>query len=298
MLDSVTIKVPDQFCGDAMTSITRQLVASAKGRDFPGHVCFDFSSLRFVEPAGMVFLSNLICWLRQERGKVVTFSGLRPQVAAIQYLDDCGFFSTHNEAPLRQEASPRQTTIPFTSVKQHEAAGWLDLRFVPWLASRTNKPEAAFAPLRTCMSELLNNIADHTRYDIGGVAAQHFPNANQVKIAIADFGLGIPKSVAKEKPGLSDQEAIIIATQDGFTTRSKPQNRGAGLDYLLRVVPGNGLGIVSIYSGDGIVRFPAVNGGKSEPLAFKAPGYCPGTLIEIDISTDRIEIAEEEDFQW
>lgn len=123
--------------------------------------------------------------------------------------------------------------------------------------------------------------------------------ANQVKVAIADFGLGIPKSVARVRPGLRDHEAIKLATQDGFTTQSTPQNRGAGLDYLLRVVPGNGLGTVSIYSGDGIVRFPEANGKNSEPLAFKAPGYCPGTLIEIDISTDRIEIVEEEeDLQW
>lgn len=246
-----------------------------------------------------MFLGNLIEWLRQVKEVTVSFSGINLQADAIRYLDDCGFFASHNGGHLNPNAARRGTTMPYTQVAQPNSHAWLDGTFVPWLSNRLNQSAATLAPLRICAAELLNNIADHTRYDIGGVAAQHFPNKDRLEIAVADFGRGIVQSVQSVRAGLADGDAIELATQEGFTTQSTPRNRGAGLDYLLRVVPGNCLGTISIYSARAIVTFAPRTGGGLQVTKSLANGFCPGTFIRIDIDTKRIQPAdEEEDLQW
>lgn len=60
-------------------------------------------------------------------------------------------------------------------------------------------------------------------------------------IAVSDFGIGIPISINNylKKRGesyLSDKEAIQKSFMRGFTTKSKPHNRGLGLDTLKTIV--------------------------------------------------------------
>ena len=115
---------------------------------------------------------------------------------------------------------------------------WLTYDMVPWLSGRLGVNAASLAPFKTCLSELFNNIADHTRYDIGGVFSQHFPRGNFptgncIETAVADFGMGIPESVRNVRAGLSDSQAILLSVQEGFTSLSTPRNRGAGLGHRL-----------------------------------------------------------------
>ncbi|WP_176422151.1 hypothetical protein [Bradyrhizobium sp. 2S1] len=78
------------------------------------------------------------------------------------------------------------------------------------------------------MAELFNNIQDHTQLDIGTICAQHFPRESLVYISLSDMGLGIPGRVRTLLPQLSDAQAIIKATEAGFTTKTTPGNRGIG----------------------------------------------------------------------
>ena len=150
--------------------------------------------------------------------------------------------------------------------------------------------------LKACISELFNNIQDHTRYDIGSIFVQHFPNEQSVNVSISDFGLGIPESVKASLPKLKDSDAILKAVEEGFTTKSTPQNRGAGLDYLLRTVVSTNRGEVTFYSCGAIVQFKP----DSEPTVFDGVGFCPGTTIDINLRTDTIEVLpdEREELTW
>jgi signal transduction histidine kinase len=119
---------------------------------------------------------------------------------------------------------------------------------IPWLATRINITQASLYPIKACLSEIFNNIKDHTRYDIGSIFVQHFPNENRVLIAVSDFGIGIPETVRKVVQSLSDSDAIIQAVQDGFTSNSTAGNKGIGLDYLLKTVVLHHGGKATIYS--------------------------------------------------
>lgn len=215
------------------------------------------------------------------------------------------FFMEHCKKTLDQSATPRKTTFPLQSVSRDASEAWLTYDMMPWLGSRLGVNTASLAPFKTCLSELFNNIADHTRYDIGGVFSQHFPQGNFprgncIETAVADFGIGIPVSVRKVRAGLSDGEAILLAVQEGFTSRSTRRNCGAGLDYLLRtVVLANG-GWVTIFSGNAIVRFCKGLDGTVSSRVTEGTGFSPGTLIEIKLPADSIvAVADEEEvLEW
>jgi hypothetical protein len=153
--------------------------------------------------------------------------------------------------------------------------------------------------VKTCLSELFNNIKDHTQFDIGSIFVQHYPNENRVSISLSDFGLGIPEKVKETVPGLSDSAAIVQAVQEGFTSRSTPGNAGLGLDYLLRTVVGTNDGAVTIFSLGGIVEFQKKDG-KICHKVLQNVGFCPGTTIDINLRTDLIEWIpqEREELEW
>ena len=160
--------------------------------------------------------------------------------------------------------------------------------------------EASVYNLKTCLSELFNNIKDHTRLDIGSIFVQHYPTENRINISLSDFGLGIPAKVRETVPGLGDSEAVVQAVKEGFTSKSTPGNAGLGLDYLLKTVVGTNSGEVTIYSSHAIVRFRKANDGKIAPFMSKKVGFCPGTTIDINLRTDLIERLpqEREELEW
>ena len=100
-------------------------------------------------------------------------------------------------------------------------------------------------------------------------------------------------------PELNDAQAIIKATKQGFTTKSRSSNAGLGLDQLLKTVVLRNAGSVTIYSLRGIVSFQNSDGSVT-PEVFDKVGFCPGTTIEINLRTDTIERVpeEREELKW
>jgi anti-sigma regulatory factor (Ser/Thr protein kinase) len=203
------------------------------------------------------------------------------------------FFEQHCGGKLSADSTPRDTTRPLQKIAQEDSHAWLETNFVPWLAARLGITQPSLYTFKACISELFNNIQDHTQFDIGSIFVQHFPREDKITISLSDFGLGIPEKVREKLPDLSDDAAIIQAVQEGFTTKSRPGNKGVGLDYLLQAVVLRNDGQVTIYSCGSIVRFHK-SGNVIEHQASPDVGFCPGTTIDIEIRTDRIEQLPEE----
>ncbi len=264
----------------------------------PDKVDFDFSGMAFVRPSGIVFLSNL-SWFLHRNGCKVTYFGMDPKKASIKYLDDSGFFSQHLGHSLNENCSVRPTTKPLHQLQHSMSHSWIAMDLLPWLSSHSNVPIAELAEFKTCLSEVFNNIADHTALDVGSVFAQWYPQEEKLEIAIADFGIGIPETVRRVEPNHSDAAAILRAFDDGFSSQSTPQNRGAGLYYLLQNVLDHLGGSLTIRSQGGAVTYTK-SGNLLRSVPYEGQGFCPGTMIEIVIKTDQMafDTAEDEDFQW
>lgn len=298
MAETATILIPRQFKGVTLSRVAED-IAQRCPDGLPRELVFDFKDLKFIRPAGVVFLSNLFWWIH-ERGTKVRLINADADSAALRYLDDSLFFEQHCGQKIRPCSSPRSTTKPLMRIAHSESHGWLEFTLVPWLASKLNLTEASLYTIKTCLSELFNNIKDHTRLEIGSIFVQHYPAENRINISLSDFGLGIPEKVREIEPNIEDGPAIVRAVQDGFTTKSTPGNAGIGLDYLLKTVIGTNEGDVTIYSLHGIVRFRRDNNSQIRPHIMQNVGFCPGTTIDIHLRTDRIECLpeEREDLEW
>ena len=221
---------------------------------WPETVTFDFDTLQFIRPTGVVFLHNLIRWL-QAKDCTVSFRNHKKNRPPLNYLRDARFFSTHINSYDMSGSVTRSTTKALVEVRHSASHAWIRRQLIPWISSESGADEASLYGLRSCFSELFNNIRDHTRHDIGSVFAQHFPHEHSIIISLSDMGIGIPRNVRKVRRELGDGDCIVEAVKCGFTTGSVPTNAGMGLDQLLQTVVTTLNGRVSIYSGKGMVAF-------------------------------------------
>jgi hypothetical protein len=90
------VYLPGQFTGRAMSYLAGDVAKYVVGGQWPERVTFDFSRLRFIRPAGVVFLRNVIRWLHEEGCKVF-FRGHNGESAPVKYLRDAQFFRLHLE---------------------------------------------------------------------------------------------------------------------------------------------------------------------------------------------------------
>ena len=71
MQDTHVVEMPPSFEGAAMTNLARAVTRNMMSPgQWPKEVAFDFRTLRFIQPAGIVFLHNMIRWLQAKECKV------------------------------------------------------------------------------------------------------------------------------------------------------------------------------------------------------------------------------------
>ena len=293
------IMLPYQLNLEATRDVVRQIESTIQHNRWPREIIFDFSNLNFCRPSGVVFLSNLIHWLIEKRKITVDFEGINTQKQSIIYLDDSEFFLQHTGNKFNDNSGARNSTIPYTQITHERSHNWLVNELIPWISIKTNYSVRALTDFRICLSELFNNIDDHSSKKIGGIFAQHFPKENIIETAVADFGVGIPANVRKIRNVKDDSDAIILATTQDFTSRSTPRNRGLGLDTLIKYIVIKNEGAVTISSGNGMVNFEKGLDGAVKTSSTPDIGFCPGTVVRLKLRTDRILEGEtEEDIEW
>lgn len=295
--NNVFVNLPKQFTRHTMYKLLNRVIDNDLN-PMDNEIIFDFSTLDFIEPAGITILSNLFEWL-DKRG-VNTMINIPDSIknrAPIKFLDDSMFFERYINQNLTANPSIRNTTMPLALVSYENSYQWLDSYFTVWLSRQLNVNQVSVVNIKMCIGEIFNNIKDHAQENIGCVFAQHYPNLNHIKITISDFGIGIPNNIKLLRPSLQDHYAILLATDEGFTTRTSPRNLGAGLHTLIQNVVNDNKGSVHIHSNYGILD--CINGytGLVKVPTLKNAFY-PGTFIEIVLRTDTIENIEEEEFEW
>lgn len=302
MSGSVEILLPESFGASSMYYVIQQATKSMNAQASE-QVVIDFSRLKFIEPIGVVILSNLIEYLGRA-GIPTSLAGVNFQsTPAVAYLDDSDFFKRYIGRPLREWAKARDTCLPLTMVSNAQAVGYLHSTLIPWLAASLNTTEESLATVRVCLDEVFSNINFHSGVDYGCLHIQHFPNSKEIQIAISDFGVGIPTNVRKIRPGLIDSAALSMACEEGFTTQSNVKNRGAGLATLIRYLTLKDRGKVWLVSGE--ANLSAIHDKvtkKSKVTARTVKGFYPGTLVRITLKQDSIKDlatdVQSEEFSW
>jgi anti-sigma regulatory factor (Ser/Thr protein kinase) len=300
LLDRVDIALPHRLTKETMQSLISQVV-DGDGSPLWSRVRFDLERLNFIDPTGVVVLCNVVDYLKR-MNVGVTVRVTKPYSECVEYLDDFGFFRHYGGQPLRAKAALRRTTVPIERVQSERIFAYLDNQLMPWIADRVGLAQDSIAAVKTCFEEIFHNIDDHSGVKIGCAFAQFFPQKDHIHVAISDYGVGIPYVVRKQLPRLADDEALLKACEEGFTTKTNVRNRGAGLPTLIKYVTLRNEGSVLLASGRG--ELAATNqAGKTQIRARTArDGIYPGTLVKVILRTDTFEAMAEdvkaEDFKW
>ena len=293
---TAAIPLPDSLNINTAPGFLGQIVGVDR-RPLHPSISISFERLSWVEATGVTILSNVTEWLRR-RDVFFGFDKCDPGRQAVRYLDDCGFFQAHLGKPLRANAQLRSTTFPVKVLARGEGFSWVTNEMIPWAASKVHKDPRALASLSVSVRELLNNIADHAREEIGCIHVQHYPNRGSIAISVSDMGVGIPTARREAFEIDNDGEAIFRATELGVTSKKGGRNQGVGLDALLKDVVGQHSGTVNIASNRGYLQC-FKQGGTICRLARQKDQTYPGTVFEIVVPASALEVdTNDEDVSW
>lgn len=293
------VQVPRQFTIYKSTDLTSQIIGQ-NGYPIDQEMTFDFANLSWIDGGGLTVLENALSWLRFNNVQTWFKNHSRTSSSAICYLDDCGFFRNHTGEPIRSSAKCRGTTLACRKIEHTDCHQWLDYTFLPWISGSTGIQQGAFASLRTCISEVFNNTLDHSNFESGFVHVQFYPNRNEIRVTLSDFGRGIPNSIRECYGQLDDAEAILRATEEGVSAKSTPRNQGIGLSYLMSCIGRTKMSVAIISYAGRLTCFPTGNNLFTRHKSY-LDSYYPGTLIEFSIDVRNFigdEITEEEEYSW
>ena len=87
--------------------------------------------------------------------------------------------------------------------------------------------------LRICVNEVIQNIQDHARSEVGGILAARFMSAGaEVRVAIVDRGEGIRTTLARRFPDTTIHNCLRRVLQGEYSALSRENNAGLGLNHL------------------------------------------------------------------
>jgi len=251
-------------------------------KDFSGDVTFDFRLCSFLRPNAIAFLGGL-ARLIERRGYSAIFDWdtLNDPVKAI--LRQNGFASAFGYAralgfpgksiPYREDIAQSNDIIDYLAY-EWLGHGWVHV---------SDKLRNAIVGR---VWEIYANAFLHAKSKIGVFSCgQFFWRMGLLKLAVIDFGVGIPLRVreffkdhssAKQFPATS---CLRWAFEPGNST-IEGTGRGIGLDILKEFVHVNH-GSLDIYSEDGYVRIT-----HEKEQYIKGSGFFQGTAVNITIRCD------------
>ena len=232
------VKVPKSLTSETIPVFLLNALG-CDARVVPCNILFDFELFEWIDPVGVVVFSNLLEYLRHQNfdfNFTNHFAWSWDRNEGIIYLKDSLFFDRYDPTGPHKSAGVRASTIPLNFIDNNRSHGFLLNRLMPWISSIVRLSTDSIDSVRVSLDEIFHNVADHSGVKTGCCFAQHFPKLKEIHLAISDFGRGIPASVRTIRQNISDSEAVKLACEEGFTTKSNVQNRGAGLSTLIKYI--------------------------------------------------------------
>ncbi len=225
----------------------------------------DLSRVDFVTPGGMTGLSCLLETWAAEQGQV-TFVPPEDQVAG--YMARMDFFDLLDGliSPSRSLSHLRDRSrhpASLSELRRVNDSGCVT-RVIGRFDNILSEGGLQEVEVRHCcqvLSESLINVLEHAESHCGAYTAiQKWGKRDEVCVAVADAGLGIPHTIRHhpraQSVGNVDHALIEVAAEPGISRRQE-DGRGGGLTAALRSV-GDGSGRLKIWARRGWVEFSGV----------------------------------------
>lgn len=141
-------------------------------------------------------------------------------------------------------------------------------------------PKEVLELLFYCLGEIMDNTLVHSGLSSGWVAAQYYPQSNEIRLTICDHGHGIHHSLTHHPKtkyhDVSESEALALCIQRGVTNG---EGLGFGLFATSQFILKN-KGDLLVYSGN---HYLLAKNGEYE---IKEGNYSQGTLVSLRINTN------------
>lgn len=270
----------------------------AKQDSHPSDLIVDFTHAEFLEPFHIVTLASLIEEYHQVKVKISFRNAENKGVSSyLSYIRFCEYwnegFNRNNYTTCRIS-----TTLCLWHINHPMISQYVDTAQKYFENNILRGKDAE--PLNLCLSELFNNINDHSESSISGYCInQYYRKNKKMKIAVCDFGVGIPNTVnryLKEigEPILENDKALLKAFEFKFSSKSKPHNQGRGLDTLKGIIKECD-GFLRVISNNSCL---IIRDGKLK--CFKLDYEFNGTYFDISLNTEYFEeqTNKSEDFDY
>lgn len=254
---------------------------------------FDLSKSESLTPFGIVMLTAAI-YESLSRGKKCKY--IKPLNPSLQrFLSEIGFnrffrLKTEDSLPI----GLRSGKVQVKRVKGLDAL--LTETLMEIIGEHVNLSAGLKGSLSMSLQEMMTNVVDHSGTQNYYVCAWTYPRKKQLRLCIADLGIGILQSLkntAQYSTLSKAHDAIILATKSGVTSR--PEMAGLGLNHIKSFISVNE-GRMCIISGNGKI-FWKFDKGKTLKQKMILP--FGGTIIKLIINTDKESLyflSDEEDY--
>lgn len=228
-----------------------------------GDVIWDFKEVLFLHP---FFLAPLAIY-KNTCGKNIQCINLSLQIQSYLnniYFDRLLHFENDKIEDIEKVMSfyNDKTYIPICSFAMTDANKNTFGSIIHHLITKqTNISKTAITPISYFISELLDNVYEHSQSDNGFVFSQYLRREGVINLCIADNGITIYKSYQNaglhQKEIGGDEATALWLANEGYSTKNLPhaENRGYGISTSKRMLVEGLNGSFFMLSGSAFHRY-------------------------------------------
>lgn len=300
----LTIKIPARISDNFGEPISLLLnYISSVNRSICSTINFDFSNCRFLNPFIIGGIAS-IARAEKQKGKEIKFlfnpsnEGVNSYVKAICFPDGFDYekyplndlnrilepYHTKNFIPL--VCFPNAQNEDDSKIREKVISA-IDSIFKNQLKLKGSVLQAIYY----LVSELTQNIADHSNSEKGILFAQFYPSKNYMDVCIADYGKGLLQTYLDcGKYEVESDEQAVNSAVFGKSTKDLPESRGFGISTSRNMLVKGLKGKFFIYSGR---SFFIQTLEKQELISIPEDFHYKGCYVAL-----RIPILENEQFNF